>query len=568
MAVRARSIAILSSFLMLVVLAGCSKTDSQPYAASSGEPGAEESIGPQSPGDQDPMAMLSPDPSLSPAQPIPAETQSQVDTSVDRQQAPANTAPELPITPSGVVGNDVAPPAVARVQGEQIPLAMATPDPAIGQLKPDLHPDDLVKFLAGADADMRLIHSGRSGITDPQEARETMLHIIRMKLEASRRLTKNEEATEKQRSEGARGELQALSHLASLGDLKSAEELEQLARTNLESSDANVVADSRLVLIGFAMESLQNGDQTAVQEMLDTIQQIAQSEHTPDVPAMIVMGQARQVLESYGHLSEAKRVRDTIIDLFANSPNPEIAEMAAQQAGNVRFDAINDLRKQAMDGEQVALSQWTTAVATLIDESPDLQTVQYLAGCALEYESLEMNDFAAVTYQSMQTHFSDSNTATGIETQLAIDAHQARQDVIGTSFEPNLMSIDGTSVEIASYQGKVLLLPFWATSFPESLQLIPKLIEIRDRLPEKVEILGVNLDASGVQFDQFPELKELGFDNLRAESLPNQANPVATKFGLVSMPFVAILDREGKVAAINFTGRKLDETVDGLLGED
>ena len=53
-------------------------------------------------------------------------------------------------------------------------------------------------------------------------------------------------------------------------------------------------------------------------------------------------------------------------------------------------------------------------------------------------------------------------------------------------------------------------------------------------------------------------MNDLGFPSMRAES---SAIDVATQFGLVSFPFVAILDAKGHVAAINFTGYDLEKTV-------
>ncbi|MFK8110943.1 MAG: TlpA family protein disulfide reductase [Rubripirellula sp.] len=560
MAVRTPILLVCVAILSL----GCSQTPADPYAASKGDPS--ESLA---------TTDIAPDPTLAEAAPIAASEGPYSEPELSRRELSTSNSESLQPSdlaqPEGVVGTpslDRQGMTPRQVSPGNVPLKMApAAASALGQLKPDLPPADLVKFLAGADNDMRLIHSGQSGITDPQEARRTLLHIIKMKLEASKRLTVHAEATEAQKSEGARGELQSLSHLASLGDLKSAEELELLAESKLESSDDSVAADSRLVLIGFAMESLQNGNQDSVQKILDLVTQIATSKTPADVPAMIVMGQARQVLEQYGHATEARRVRDTIIDLFADSPNPEIAEMAAQQAGSVRFDAINDLHKLALDGGEVTSDQWTESVESLIKESADLQTVQYLAGCALEFESFDMNDLAAATYQTMSARFDDPQAATGRETILAIGAYRTRQNVIGSEFTPTLNAIDGSEVRLADYRGKVTLMPLWAASFPESLQLVPDLIAIRELHPEKVEIVGINLDMAGAPLEQFPELKELGFVNLRSETAPKQANPIAVQFGMVSMPFLVILDQEGRVAALNFTGRNLKQTVEKLLNQ-
>ena len=537
-------------------LVGCSKSDPG-GGADSGGGGAYAASGGIQPGAAPQAVRSQPDRSAD-VQPSPPAAQP-----ATREPDPAVASKPTPA--SGDAGN----PAHDRSTPFTIEGAEETTDAKapLHQLPPDLPPEKLIEFLAGADTDMQVIVTGRSGITDPQQARETLIQIVKMKLEASRRLSKHSEADANARSEGARGELQSLSHLAALGDLKAAQELELLAEANLASSDTRLASDSRLVMIGFAIESLANGDDEAANRIVRYVDQIAESKSEADVPAMMVMGHARESLASYGHDDQAIRVRNTIIELFADSAEPEIAKMAAQLAGNVRFDAIDKLRSNAMDGEAVDASQWREAVERLIDESADLQTVQYLAGAALEFESQSLAELVDVTYAVMSARFNDPASATGREVKLAVDAKRARQQVIGRVFDPDLPQIDGTSLSLADYRGKVVLMPFWAIRFPESLQLVSRLKTIHDAHPNKVAIVGMNLDAEGEQVEQFLQANDLGFRSFRAESSATAkiANPVAAQFGMVSLPFVVILDQTGRVSAINFTGRDLEKTVEELV---
>ena len=440
-------------------------------------------------------------------------------------------------------------------------------DPA-KQLTPDLTPAELNKLLSQADHQIQLIFSQRSGIESPQEARKTLIEIIKVKLEASRRLAANPDATPEQQSEGARGELQSLSHLASLGDVKVAQELEQKATEYLGSEDPSLVSDSRLVLIGFALESLQNGDEKAPEKILEYFEQIRTGDSPPDVPSLLIMGQARQALRAYGHEQPAQQLREMIIELFAGSENPDIARMAAEIAGNVEFDEVEKQRIAIMNGETVSAGQWRELVEKLIEVSADMQTVQYLAGSALEMEGRGgIDELVDVTFAVLQDKFQDPNSATGREVQLASEAKKARKDVLGREFDPDLKKTDGSELPMKNYRGKVVLMPFWATGFPDSLQLVPQLKAIRDARPDQVEIVGINLDVEGASVEDFLRENDLGFPSLRAESSPTAevANPVAASFGMVSLPFVAILDSDGKVAALNFTGQNLEQTVNDLL---
>ena len=67
--------------------------------------------------------------------------------------------------------------------------------------------------------------------------------------------------------------------------------MEELASENLESDDPDLVSDSRLVLIGFALESLQNGEDGAADRIITYIDQIASAGKSNDVPTLMVMGQ-------------------------------------------------------------------------------------------------------------------------------------------------------------------------------------------------------------------------------------------------------------------------------------
>lgn len=481
----------------------------------------------------------------------------------ESQQSPFSQPSPSPNSPLQPASAQARPGGLQLDTGEELDTASG---PNRG-LRADLTPEQLVKFLATADSDMQTIVSGQSGIRDQEEARSVLIQIVKMKLEASRRLAASEASTEAMQSEGRRGELQSLSHLASLGDLPSAEALEQLAERHLSSDDPKLVSDSRLVLIGFAIEQLQNGDEQAPAKILKYVGEIAKSETSPGVPAMMVMGQARAVLASYGHDVQAKQVRDTIIDLFADSPEAPIAQMASQLAGNVRFDKIDEFLEKAIQGEGVTVETWREAAETLIDESPDLQTVQYLAGTALDFESSDRDDLAQSTYDVLATRFDDPASATGNEALVAIRAREARQRVIGRLFDPDLPSLDGAPIRIEDYREKVVLMPFWATSFPESLQVLGKLNALKDEFPDRVAIIGMNLDVQGVAVQEFAERNELGFPSFRAETSVGESisNPVASQFGLVSMPFVAIVDGDGRVVELDFSGRQIEKTVKSLI---
>jgi peroxiredoxin len=59
----------------------------------------------------------------------------------------------------------------------------------------------------------------------------------------------------------------------------------------------------------------------------------------------------------------------------------------------------------------------------------------------------------------------------------------------------SLMTIKGEEIQLASLQGKPLLVTFWATTCPGCIREIPHLIELYDELaPQGLEIIGIAMD--------------------------------------------------------------------------
>ena len=146
---------------------------------------------------------------------------------------------------------------------------------------------------------------------------------------------------------------------------------------------------------------------------------------------------------------------------------------------------------------------------------------------------------------------------------MANEAYQARKNVVGRVFDPDLDSVDGRTLSLAEFRGKVVLVPFWAMNFPQSLQVLPQLREVVAKYPEQVAIIGVNMDAEGARVAEFAKASKLEFRSFRSTN--ESTNQLVTQFGIVSMPFTAILDEEGQVFELDFTGKKLQDVMEELL---
>jgi hypothetical protein len=468
-----------------------------------------------------------------------------------------------PVPPDAPVGFRLAEPASGGAI-EAIDAGVPSSEPA---LREDLTAEQLMEVLESSDRDMQTIAGGRSQFKDAKQASEMMLSIAKIKLQAALRIQLHPDATETQRIDGMRGHLQALSHLAAMGDLQSAKALETLARENLKSVEPTIAGDSRIVLIGFAIDALQAGRESAADEIVSLIQGMTENPNS-DVPAVLIMARARQILSNYAILDQAAKVREKILELYGGSSNAMIAQVAADAAGTAKFDRARRLLGEILNDDQVALARWTEAVEELAIESPDLNAVQFLASSALQLEAAGRDAFVEETFSILSDRFNDPESAMAIEIRTAKQAMEARRKVIGSpfNFDP-LPSVDGKGVSPSDYQDKIILMPFWAISVPESLQLVQTLKQIQSKSPDRIAIIGMNLDPEQAPLREFLAETDLGFPSYRSVSsaTASVANPIASRFGLVSMPFVAIFNQQGTVEALDFTGNRLSSVVNRLL---
>ncbi|WP_404310057.1 TlpA family protein disulfide reductase [Neorhodopirellula lusitana] len=455
-----------------------------------------------------------------------------------------------------------------------IPQAL---NPEGRQLRSNLTPPELIRFLGDIDQEMRTLITGQSRIKDPGAIKSEVERVVQLKQTASQRLMDHPDASDAARVTGQRGFLQAMSHRASMGDVRAAEELQTFAEKHRDDENGDLRSDSRLVLIGFAIESLRNGKEDAAKRVLSLMKDVASNPQQVDVAMLMVMAQAKDALLQYEYVDEAGEIRQLILDHFGASNDPEVARMAAMIAASgfaaedqdiQRLDQLRtDIVEPQPGTSKVTVDQWESAVNAVLEKTIDLLTIQFLAGVSLETEAVGRLDIAEATYQIMSDRIAQRQDSVGREARTALQAKANREAVIGQVFSPELPSVDGSPLNMRDYRGKVVLMPFWSSVFPDSLATLPNLEAIQARFPDDVAIVGMNLDLEGTDVQGFMKQNSLRFPSYRSvsDSQAAVANEVAYRFGAVSLLFVAVIDQDGKVIEVDFSGRDLSEMVENQI---
>ena len=123
-----------------------------------------------------------------------------------------------------------------------------------------------------------------------------------------------------------------------------------------------------------------------------------------------------------------------------------------------------------------------------------------------------------------------------------------------------LPDIDGRSVSLSRYEGKVVILDFWASWCAPCIRELPVYQDLQDKYRERgFEMIGVNVADENPDIAGFLRKKEIRFTNLIGN------DEIQELYGPINgFPTTFIIDREG-VIRDQFIGGRPRETLEGAI---
>lgn len=128
--------------------------------------------------------------------------------------------------------------------------------------------------------------------------------------------------------------------------------------------------------------------------------------------------------------------------------------------------------------------------------------------------------------------------------------------------------IDGEPVRLKDYEGKVILLDFWASWCEPCIIEFPNLVKLRERHHDAgFEIIGINMDAKVHKAEKFLDKhEEIDWPNVL--DVLAEDDPVSDKYGVVPLPASFLVDRKGVIRYVDIFGDQLAKAVEALLEEE
>ena len=140
----------------------------------------------------------------------------------------------------------------------------------------------------------------------------------------------------------------------------------------------------------------------------------------------------------------------------------------------------------------------------------------------------------------------------------------SRPPGIGSKAPDFTVNDSDRTLTLSHYEGKPIILNFWATWCPPCVEEMPSLIQLQDRLKGKVTIIAVSLDIDDSAYHRFIKDHNINFTTVRdGEQHSN------TLYGTYKFPETYIIDSKGIIrrkfiGAVNWNDPQIDGYINGL----
>jgi peroxiredoxin/TolA-binding protein len=280
----------------------------------------------------------------------------------------------------------------------------------------------------------------------------------------------------------------------------------------------------------------------------------------------------KQTIDGFAYASQSGKYPDGVQELrgitteLSKNPKSPLVPYASYRLMQAEYYA--DLQEAGDDKEKQADIQkaWLQKLEDFVQKFPTSEDADDAMIMLGTHEELQGHSKEAIAwYQKLVTEKPNSQSLARAQGALH------RLNLNGQMLNLSGPGLTGGTVDVKNFRGQqVVLVVFWASEYKVCEEDVPQLRALyQDNQGKGFEIVGVALDMDKETALPFVKKNKMTWPQIYQTSGPNQIggleSPLATKFGIISLPTMFLVNKEGKVVSRNASITEIKAELPELL---